>query len=347
MTTTVRELGTGAVPAGTADAVEAIAEAAHAADGVEPLGEQPLRALRATGDPGVRHLVAEDPDAGIVGYAQLTGAGTEASAELVVVPGHRRRGTGAALVRAVAEREPAAAIWAHGDLAAARGLAATLGLERTRELLKMRRRRADGPELPPAGRRDGIETGTLAEAASEGGARWPGLDARAEFLRVNNAAFSWHPEQGGWSRAQLDDRLAVDWVDPGGIFLAVDTTGAATSPDAGGVAGGVAGTGADDEAGGRPRLAGFHWTKVVPGGAEPGPDGVAGPEGEVYVVAVDPADQGRGLGGLLTTLGVEHLEETVGAPSVVLYVEGDNLPARRTYERLGFAVEHRDVTYVP
>ncbi|MFL0580074.1 mycothiol synthase [Dietzia sp. 179-F 9C3 NHS] len=317
MTTTVRELGTGAVPAGIADAVEAIAEAAHAADGVEPLGEQPLRALRAAGGPGVRHLVAEDPDAGIVGYAQLTGAGAEASAELVVVPEHRRRGTGAALVRAVAEREPAAAIWAHGDLAAARGLAATLGLERTRELLKMRRRRVDGPELPPAGRRDGIETGTLAEAASEGGARWPGLDARAEFLRVNNAAFSWHPEQGGWSRAQLDDRLAVDWVDPAGIFLAVDTTGPG------------------------PRLAGFHWTKVAP----TPPGDLA--EGEVYVVAVDPADQGRGLGGLLTVLGVAHLERAVGATSVVLYVEGDNVPARRTYERLGFAVDLTDVTYTP
>ncbi|MBB0992206.1 GNAT family N-acetyltransferase, partial [Dietzia sp. SLG510A3-30A2] len=84
--------------------------------------------------------------------------------------------------------------------------------------------------------------------------------------------------------------------------------------------------------------AGFHWTKTV---AEPGKP----VEGEVYVVAVDPSDQGRGLGGLLTAVGVEHLEGRAGAESVVLYVEGDNLPAIRTYERLGFAVEHRDVTY--
>jgi mycothiol synthase len=63
------------------------------------------------------------------------------------------------------------------------------------------------------------------------------------------------------------------------------------------------------------------------------------------VVAVDPVDQGRGLGGLLTALGVAHLEGPAAAESVVLYVEGDNTAAIRTYEKLGFAIEHRDVTY--
>lgn len=300
--------------AATADRVEAMAAEAETLDGVAPLGEQPLRALRAP-SARVRHFLASAPGTdGPAGYAQLTGSGPGSSAELVVHPGHRRRGLGTALVRAVLEAEPDVAVWAHGDLPAARGLADGMGLARTRELLMMRRRAADVPALPDQRPAEGIETGTLADAASEGGQRWPGLDARAEFLRVNNAAFSWHPEQGGWSRDQLDERLAVDWVDPAGVFLAVDVTGP------------------------RSRLAGFHWTKTV---AEPGEP----VEGEVYVVAVDPAEQGRGLGGLLTALGVAHLEDTVGAESVVLYVEGDNSPAIRTYERLGFAVEHRDVTY--
>lgn len=312
MTTTVREAP---VDAATAAAVEAMAEAARAADGVAPLGEQPLRALRGPAGSGVRHLVAADGRGGVAGYAQLAGAGEGATAELVVAVDHRRRGVGTDLLRALLEREPAAAVWAHGDLPAARALAVSLGLARTRELLRMRRRAADGPAVGPAEPPAGIETGTLAEAASEGGARWPGLDARAEFLRVNNAAFAWHPEQGGWTSEQLDDRLAVDWVDPAGIFLAVDTSGPV------------------------PRLAGFHWTKAAPAA----PDEPV--EGEVYVVAVDPADQGRGLGGLLTALGVRHLEGAVGAGSVVLYVEGDNTPARRTYERLGFAVDLTDVTY--
>src|SRR5699024_12469764 len=113
-------------------------------------------------------------------------------------------------------------------------------------------------------------------------------------------AFAWHPEQGGWSREQMAARLAVDWVDPAGIFLAVDTSGAA------------------------PRLTGFHWTKVAPAG--PGEE----TEGEVYVVAVDPADQGRGLGGLLSTLGVAQLAARVRAGSGVVYGEGAHARARCT-----------------
>lgn len=306
-----------AVDAGVADLIEALAREAGSVDGVDPLGEQPLRALRGPGGQA-RHFLATDADASdasaVVGYAQLTGTGDEATAELVVLPSHRRRGHGTALVRAVLDAEPGVAVWAHGDLPGARALADGLGLARTRELLKMRRRGADGPTLPDPTPSEGIETGTLAEAASEDGSRWPGMDAREEFLRVNNAAFSWHPEQGGWTREQLDDRLAVDWVDPGAVFLAVDASAET------------------------PRLAGFHWTKTV---AEPGEP----VEGEVYVVAVDPDEQGRGLGGLLTAIGVAHLEDRVGAESVVLYVEGHNTAAIRTYEKLGFAVEHRDVTY--
>ncbi|HJC59154.1 MAG TPA: mycothiol synthase [Candidatus Dietzia intestinigallinarum] len=352
--------------------IEALARAAGAVDGVAPLGEQPLRALRAHAGGGavgggadgratddgaadgsaadggaadgggagaaaadVRHLLAragDAPDADVVGYAQISGTGADATAELVVHPDHRRRGIGADLVRAVLGREPAVAVWAHGALPGAVALAEGLGMTRTRELLRMRRRAADGPALPERRPVEGVEFGTLAEAVSEGGDRWPGLDARAEFLRVNNAAFHWHPEQGGWTPAQLDERLAVDWVDTGAIFLAVDTaTADTTAADTA-----AAGTAADTAA--APRLAGFHWTKTV---AEPGEP----VEGEVYVVAVDPADQGRGLGGVLTSIGVEHLEGPVGAESVVLYVEGDNRPAIRTYEKLGFAIELVDVTY--
>ncbi|MBI3691110.1 MAG: GNAT family N-acetyltransferase, partial [Mycolicibacterium aromaticivorans] len=103
------------------------------------------------------------------------------------------------------------------------------------------------------------------------------------------------------------------WFDPAGLFLAVD-----------------------DETG---RLLGFHWTKVH--NDHPG-------LGEVYVVGVDPTAQGRGLGRLLTLVGIEHLARVLGAnnsPEVLLYVEADNTAAVKTYERLGFAVSNIDTAY--
>ena len=48
------------------------------------------------------------------------------------------------------------------------------------------------------------------------------------------------------------------------------------------------------------KLLGFHWTKVH--AEEPG-------LGEVYVVGVDPAAQGRGLGATLTLVGMHHLAD--------------------------------------
>lgn len=62
----------------------------------------------------------------------------------------------------------------------------------------------------------------------------------AELLRVNNAAFAYHPEQGGWTDVELAERRAEPWFDPAGLFLAFDDS-----------AGGQGG-----------RLLGFHWTKV-------------------------------------------------------------------------------------
>lgn len=128
----------------------------------------------------------------------------------------------------------------------------------------------------------------------------PGEDD-AELLRVNAAAFADHPEQGALDQAGLDARRDQDWFDPAGLLVA-ERDG---------------------------RLTGFHWTKVHPATDQ------APRHGEVYVIGVDPAAQGGGLGRTLLLAGLQHLRaQDVG--EIVLYVESDNDPAVALYEKYGF-----------
>ena len=146
-------------------------------------------------------------------------------------------------------------------------------------------------DLPPVPAPDGVRITTYSGPADD-----------AELLRVNNAAFAWHPEQGGWTEADIAERRGEPWFDPDGLFMAVDERSG--------------------------KLLGFHWTKVH------NPD-----LGEVYVVGVDPAAQGRGLGATLTLVGLHHLAERlqkVHSLTVMLYVEADNSAAVKTYQKTGF-----------
>lgn len=136
----------------------------------------------------------------------------------------------------------------------------------------------------------------------------PGQDEEP-LLRLNNRAFSSHPDQGGMT---LDDLAAASrqpWFDADGIRLYDD-------PEQPG------------------QLAGFCWTKVH----EP----LSGGQprlGEIYAIGIDPDHHGKGLGKPMTASGLEWLAArniTVG----MLYVEADNEPALRTYDKLGF-VRHR------
>jgi mycothiol synthase len=251
--------------------------------------------LRELAHDRTKHLLAVDGD-DISGYLNLTEA--PAMAELVVHPNARRRGIGSALARtALSEGGDDARIWAHGNLEPARATAAALGLVVVRELLQMRRTLADLPAVTVA---EGVRITTYSG---------PGDDA--ELLRVNNAAFAWHPEQSGWTEADIAERRAEPWFDPAGLFMAVDEhTG---------------------------KLLGFHWTKVH-----------SGDLGEVYVLGVDPAAQGRGLGATLTLVGLHHLAQRLSGaaePTVMLYTEADNAAAVKTYERLGFTVFSVDAAY--
>ncbi|GAA1735975.1 hypothetical protein GCM10009710_15500 [Aeromicrobium alkaliterrae] len=131
-------------------------------------------------------------------------------------------------------------------------------------------------------------------------------EADAEaVVAVNARAFASHPEQGAMDLADFRRRAASPWFDPAGLFVAER----------------------DGE------VVGFHWTKVE--------DGI----GEVYVVGVDPAAHGGGLGTALTARGLAHLDQQVSV--VDLYVEADNEAALVVYRRLGFTEHARDTLYAP
>ncbi|HLR99622.1 mycothiol synthase [Mycolicibacillus parakoreensis] len=286
------------------DQVRDLVATATAADGVAPVGDAVLRALNGE---HTEHLLVEG-DRGLAAYLNLTppSAASPAVAELVVAVPSRRRGLGSALIEAaLARTQGSARFWAHGTLAPAAATAAALGLVPARELMQMRRSLRELPAAPAAP--DGVTIRSY---------RGPADDA--ELLRVNNAAFAWHPEQGGWSAADLAEELRQPWFDPAGLFLAVESTATGET------------------------LLGFHWTKIH--SDQPG----LGVAGEVYVVGVDPAAQGRGLGAVLTAVGLAHLADRLAEsadPTVLLYVEADNTAAVRTYRRLGFTVHSVDTAY--
>jgi mycothiol synthase len=318
---TQRPITSGALTGAQVGDVLALAEAARAADRVAPLSEPTLLHLRYGGREPGRDLVL-GLDGEIVGYAYTGPPGApeaDLSGELVIDPARRRQGLGLALLRAVIAEADGHAVrmWAHGDLPAAAALAGSAGFERFRALWQMRRSLRDPlaePAFPPGS--------TLRTFV-------PGRDEQ-EWLDVNARAFAKHPEQGAWTRDDLELREREGWFDPAG-FLIAERHGV---------------------------MAGFHWTKIHgpddsdgPGSAGgPGNSGSAGgpgaPEGigEVYVVGVDPGEQGTGLGRALTLAGLHYLRDR-GLPEAMLYVDEDNGPAIRLYRALGFSRWRTDAMY--
>jgi mycothiol synthase len=228
---------------------------------------------------------------------------------------YRRHGLGRALVMALteaaAERDPRGRLrlWAHGDHPSAAALALSLGFERYRVLLQLRRSLfapVPAPELPA-----GVELRTFR----------PGSDDE-EWVRVNARAFTDLPDQGRWTLADLRTRMAEPWFDPAGFLIA---TGGSDGP-----------------------MLGFHWTKVHGSlrtdASAPDAEHDHDPIGEVYVLGVDPAARGLGLGTSLTQAGLRHLR-TLGLDQVMLYVDETNPRAVALYTSLGFVRWTTDVCF--
>lgn len=288
-----------------AAAVLSLVRAATEEDGVSPLSEHVMLHLRYGGDPSARNLLLVS-DGELAGYAHLDPTDPVAgpSGELVIRPARRGRGFGLDLLRALVAAADGRQLrlWAHGDLPAAARLAAAAGFRRVRALWQMRRSlqaRLGQPQLA-----DGVTVRTFE----------PGRD-EDDWLDLNARAFAHHPEQGGWTRADLDLREREPWFDPAGFFLA--------------------------ERGGK--LVGFHWTKIHGQASGESAHGHE-PIGEVYVVGVDPAERGSGLGRALTVVGLRYLRAQ-GLFEAMLYVDEGNTAAIRLYESLGFTHWDTDVMF--
>ncbi len=286
-------------------AVLALVQLATEEDGVAPLSEHVMLHLRYGGDRQARNVLVLR-DGQVVGYGHLdpTDPVEGPSGELVIHPAHRRLGLGLLLLQRLAtEAAPGRLrLWAHGDLPAASRLAAAAGFVRVRALWQMRRSlqaRLGRPQVVAP-----IKIRTFAVGRDE--------DA---WVELNKRAFARHPEQGAWTRADLDLREQEPWFDPDGFFLAERGS----------------------------RLVGFHWTKVHgQDGREPKHPHAA--LGEVYVVGVDPSERGTGLGRALTLIGLRYLRSR-GLFQVMLYVDEANTPAIGLYTSLVFTHWDTDVMF--
>lgn len=281
-----------------ASRLEELAEQAERVDGMAPLSEQFLNGLT---DSRLqhRHLVAW-VDKKPCGVAGLDGS----TAELFIAPDFRGQGYGALLYDAA--ETPNLQAWAHGNLPAAQALAHSRGLQVTRKLVVMG---IGGEELAAVARPEDVPLTAL--NYSESVAKWGQEFVEEQWLKANNEAFSWHPEQGGWDIDRLHRGMEADWFDPADVLFLWDTTGESV-------------------------LAGFHWTKWH---AEETPG-----FGEVYVVGLASDYRGKKLGGPLLQIGLRRMVEK-GAQRVILYVEADNEPALKAYERLGFKVDEEHVVW--
>ena len=191
---------------------------------------------------------------------------------------------GVALARNAGADAP---LWLHGTNPERSEYLQALGLVSNRSLLQMR--------CPLPTPKSTLETRAFTTSDIE------------DFVRVNNRAFDWHPEQSGKTPDWVAEEMSTDWFDADGFRLH-DIDGA---------------------------LAAFCWTKV-----HTDPE----PLGEIYVIAVDPDFHGQGLGKQMTLAGLDWLHGA-GHTTGMLYVESDNEAAVATYDKIGFTTYRTDTLW--
>lgn len=294
------------------DAVHALVDEVTGHDGNLPLSEHVMLHLPLGGDEDVRHVLVEDPAADVgragrlLGYAHLdvTDPVAGSSAELCVRPDARKHGLGRQLVEELVRQSPDGRLRLWAHGEHPGAARLAESLGFARSRVLWQMRRSLAGELPAYSLRPGVRLRTFVVGQDE-----------KEWTALNAKAFADHPDQGRWGIDEVLLREQEPWFDADGFLLA-ERDG---------------------------QLIGFHWTKVH--GSDPGSGEHAHePVGEVYVVGVDPAAQGDGLGPALTLAGLHSLQQR-GLDSVLLYVDESNEAAIRVYRRLGFVRAATDVCW--
>ncbi len=280
---------------------DALVAACARADDHAPFGEHTLLTLHGTRS--VRHArVAVRLDGALAGFAVLSEGLDAWYLELAVSPYVRRLGVGRSLVDVALNHVAShgggtVRAWAHSGGEAVERLADERladGWHAARTLLVLDRPLHPG-ETPPGARR-AVPPGLVLRDLD------PAAD-RDAWLALSNAAFAGHPENGGWTRADLDWRLQTAWTHAHLFPVLADGAGL------------VAGV----------------WCKAEPGSRT----------GELYAVAVAPRCQGQGLGAVVVGEALRRLAAD-GRGRALLYVDSTNAAARRVYDRAGFGLHHVD-----
>ena len=252
------------------ESVLSLIKAAHDFDGTPAIAEHVLLHLRHGGDKSDSHLVIEE-NKEVIAYAHLDTTDLVAgpSVEAVVHPQHRGKGLGALILKeAIKICGDRTRIWSHGDLPAAKAIAASLKLERLWSNFIMSKPLG---EIQPVTSKYPIRTFI------------PSLDNQA-FLTLNNKVFADYPDQGGWSEDDLKVRVNESWFDDKGFFVAEDS----------GELIGFCWT----------KIHGAHTHSHTGSDVDHGHEAL----GEIYVLAVNPDYIGQGLGRDLTITGLNYLK---------------------------------------
>lgn len=283
-------------------AVKDLVSAVTAQRGVSPISEQPMLWLM---EPRVHvaHIMATEDNA-LVAYGQMDLSNKdEISLEMAVHPDAAGRGLERRLLEAGAyvaqENDASFSLWTHAPSAQSIEILTANGFTPSRTLLRLQRSLSDH----------------AGSARADGTRHFVENQDEEEWLKANAEAFSWHPEQGKMTRADLEARKREPWFDASTVLLAERaTTGVSTA--------------------GSTEIAGFSWLKLEPGQET----------GEIYALGVVPNAQGTGLGMSLLESSLDTLRER-GRTAADLYVEADNAAALALYSRFGFTEVERHIKF--